>query len=56
MYIAIVVIAILIVFTVLILSVVTTSKAYTFKHTVDPIQEKNDYDLSSEDPQNRTDQ
>lgn len=56
MYIAIVVIAILIVFTVLILSVVTTSKAYTFKHTVDPIQEESAPDLTSEDQQNRNDQ
>lgn len=56
MYIAIVVIAILIVFTVLILSVVTTSKAYTFKHTVDPIKEENISDSTSEDLQNRTDQ
>ncbi|MBT2690328.1 YtzI protein [Bacillus sp. ISL-47] len=31
------VISIIIVFVVLLLSVVTTSKAYQFKHTVDPI-------------------
>ncbi|KAB2329031.1 YtzI protein [Cytobacillus gottheilii] len=48
MYIAIVVIAILIVFTILILSVVTTSKAYTIKHTVDPLQEENISDPSSD--------
>lgn len=36
-YIIVIVISIIIVFTVLILSVLTTSKAYTFKHTVDPM-------------------
>lgn len=38
MYIVLV-ISILIVITVLILAVLTTSKAYTYKHTVDPIKE-----------------
>ncbi|WP_257391399.1 YtzI protein [Cytobacillus gottheilii] len=56
MYIAIVVIAILIVFTVLILSVVTTSKAYTFKHTVDPLQDENVSDPSSDHQPRQTDQ
>ncbi|MBD7935434.1 MULTISPECIES: YtzI protein [Cytobacillus] len=36
-YIIVIMISILIVFTILILSVMTTSKAYTFKHTVDPL-------------------
>lgn len=38
-YIIVIIISIIIVFTVLILSVMTTSKAYTYKHTIDPIQE-----------------
>jgi cell division protein FtsL len=33
------IISIIIVFIVLILAVTTTSKAYTYKHTVDPIEE-----------------
>ncbi|AGK55304.1 YtzI protein [Bacillus sp. 1NLA3E] len=33
------VISIIIVFVVLLLAVLTTSKAYSFKHTVDPIDE-----------------
>ncbi|MGP9042831.1 YtzI protein [Cytobacillus kochii] len=36
-YIIVIMISIIIVFTILILSVMTTSKAYTFKHTVDPL-------------------
>ncbi|WP_433959032.1 YtzI protein [Cytobacillus horneckiae] len=38
-YIIVIIISIIIVFTVLILSVMTTSKAYTYKHTIDSIQE-----------------
>ncbi|MDQ0272275.1 YtzI protein [Cytobacillus purgationiresistens] len=41
-YIIVIILSIIIVFTVLILSVLTTSKAYTFKHTIDPIDNTGD--------------
>lgn len=38
------IISVIIVFIVLVLSVVTTSKAYQFKHTVDPVDNNNSHE------------
>lgn len=45
------VISIIIVIVVLLLAVITTSKAYTYKHTVDPIED-NPY-LNNEETENK---
>lgn len=45
------VISIIIVIVVLLLAVITTSKAYTYKHTVDPVED-NPY-LNNEDKENK---
>ena len=42
------VIAVVIVFVVLLLAVLTTSKAYTYKHTIDPIDDIPNADNSDE--------
>jgi hypothetical protein len=45
------VIAVVIVFVVLLLAVLTTSKAYTYKHTIDPIDDTPNVD-DGEEPKN----
>ena len=43
------VVCIVIVIVVLILAVLTTSKAYSYKHTVDPIENNPNFDLDGND-------
>jgi uncharacterized membrane protein len=40
MFITILIISVIIVLVVLLLAVVTTSKAYTYKHTIDPVAQE----------------
>ncbi|WP_423799368.1 YtzI protein [Neobacillus sp. SAB-20_R2A] len=49
------IVSIIIVFVVLFLAVITTSKAYTYKHTVDPLENNphlNDANEKDDEPKN----
>jgi cell division protein FtsL len=46
---AVLVVSIIIVIAVLLLSLVTTTKAYDYQHTIDPLEKENDQDSKKED-------
>ncbi|RIW35633.1 YtzI protein [Bacillus salacetis] len=50
-YVGVLVISIILIFIIILVSVLTTSKAYDYKHTVDPIE--NNPHLDNEDTENK---